>query len=634
MRKWLVSAVIVLTTYAGHGQLSPFAAEAGSLSAPQAQFLGDGGLVGEPLARFIGRNAHMGVPFAASAPDWGEEQSPYAGAITGAPAREDFGGGTNRSESSGTRYKASSYVPLDSWIYAAMDRLAVMGYLPTSTATIRPWTRLECARLLAEAHAGFDENDEAAAPLLAALDLEFAHETGVIEGAGNNGARVEDAYVRYTGIAGTPLRDSFHFGQSLDDDFGRPYGKGVNGITGLSVSAEAASVAVYVRGEYQHASAMPAYSDSAMQTIASYDGLPFGWDLRNGTTDRIRLIEAYSALNLADWQISFGQQSLWWGPDRTTSLILSNNAEAMPMLRFARVKPARMPGKLGWLGPVHFDGFFARQGGVHYVGLGPAFTLYGSAGEPLKPPPYLWGVNFSFKPTANFELGFAHTVIFAGYGRPLNLNTFLHTFSVLGNGQAVDPGKRTTEFNLTYHLPGFRRNVSVYTEEFAWDDPIEGKFLSRFAMDPGIYIARVPWVKRMDLRVEGVYTDLPGLVDGAYFYDNYHYPQGYTNYGQILGSWIGRQGSGGKACSTYWFNGRTKAAVSYRKDSADKAYLSGGNLSDISASMTWKGKKGTEISAMSQYERWKFPLLGAGTQSNITTSLELRVFAKMRIGGK
>jgi len=545
---------------------------------------------------------------------------------------------SEREESSRTKFKASSYVPLDSWIYSAFDRLAAMGYVPTGSATVRPWTRLECARLLAEAHENADWDDEVSPPLLAALDLELAHETGVIDGARNIEAQVDSVYGRSTTIAGAPLRDSFHFGQTLADDFGRPYGHGENGITGASVRAEAGALAVYLRGEYQYAAAMPAYSQAAQQAIASFgpngDALPFGWNMRNGVTSRIRMLEAYAAVNFANWQICFGQQGLWWGPDRTTSLILSNNAEAMPMLRFARVRPMKMPGILNAAGPVYFDFFFAREGGVHYVGLGPSFTLYGSAAKPLNPPPYIWGATFSIKPSPNFEFGFGHTVIFAGYGRPLNFKTFLQTFSALGNGQAVDPGKRAEEFNLTYHLPGLRRTVEAYTEMFAWDDPIEGKFFARYAMDPGLYMPRLPGIKKMDLRMEGVYTNLPKLVGLAYFYSNAHYPQGYTNYGQIMGGWIGRQGVGGQVSSSYWLTGHTKATASYRRMTVDKSFLQGGDLSDISGTMTWIRGSGVEFSAMGQFERWKFPLLQSGVQSNFTASFEMRVHPNARVGSK
>jgi hypothetical protein len=302
----------------------------------------------------------------------------------------------------------------------------------------------------------------------------------------------------------------------------------------------------------------------------------------------------------------------------------------MPMLRLARAKPIKLPGILAGLGPLHFDAFMAREGGVHYVGLGTNFTIYGSPGQSLTPPPYLWGLAISIKPTDNLELGFAHTVIFAGYGRPLTFGTFLHTFSVLGNGQDVDPGKRATEFNFTYHPPGLRRSVVLYTEEFAWDDPIEGKFVARYAMDPGIYIPKLPGLKKLDIRMEGVYTNLPKLVDPSYFYYNAHYPQGYTNYGQILGSWVGRQGSGGQASTSYWFSARNKAILTYRKLSSDKSFLQGGNMSDVSASINWLIKPQIEFSAMGQYERRKFPLLQMTGSSNFTTTFELRFFPKER----
>jgi len=529
-------------------------------------------------------------------------------------------------QASVTSQMGSSYVRLDSWVYDAFDRLAAMGYGWSGSAVIRPWTRLECARVLQEAHDALEKEDPIAAPLLDALDEEFAYEEKLREGDRNQDAQVEDVYARFTGISGSPLRDSYHFAQTLVDDYGRPYGQGANAIAGFSSHAEVGPLAFYARGEYQYASAIPAYNVAAQQAIAASDGLPYGWATRFGTTSRVRPVEAYAALNVSDWQFSFGQQSLWWGPDRSTSLILSNNTEAMPMLRLARARPLKLPG----LGPLHMDLFFAREGGIHYVGLGPTFTVFGSASQPLTPPPYIWGVTFSIKPTENFEFGFGHDAIFAGYGRPLNLQTFVHTFSIAGNGQAVDPGKRTTEFNFSYHVPGLRKWLVVYSEAFAYNNPVEGKFVARFAVDPGIYLPQLPGFRRLDLRVEGVNTNLPGLTDQAYFYANAHYPQGYTNYGQIFGSWIGRQGSGGQATSTYWFSARNKAAVSYRRMTVDKSYLQGGNLEDFSGSITWMIRPRIELSATSQYESWKFPLLAAGTRSDVSTSFGVRLFPKVR----
>lgn len=537
----------------------------------------------------------------------------------------------NSEEDRATSQMGSSYVPLDSWMYDAFDRLAAMGYLRTSSAVVRPWTRLECARLLAEARENTEEDDQIAMPLLDALDAELQHETKLRDGVPNQGAQVESFYGRFTGISGTPLGDSFHFAQTLVDDNGRPYGQGANAIAGVSGRSEAGPLSIYLRGEYQYASAIPVYSASAQQAIAASDGLPFGWAERAGTTSRIRPVEAYASLNISDWQFSFGQQSLWWGPDRSSSMILSNNAEAMPMLRLTRAKPLTLPSFLSVLGPVHSDFFIAREGGIHYVRLGPTFILHGDPNRPLDPPPYVWGAAFSIKPTENLELGAAHTTIFAGLGRPLNLKTFLHTFSLTGNGQPVDPGKRATEFNFSYRVPGLRKWLVVYTEAFAYDNPLDRISFERYAFAPGIYLPQLPGLRKMDLRVEGVNTNLPGLGQ-AYYYSNAHYAQGYTNYGQIFGSWVGRQGSGETASSTYWFTARNKASVSYRRMVADKSFLQGGTLQDFSGSITWLLRPGIELSAKSQYESWKFPLLSPGIKTDVSTSFEIRIFPKARVG--
>src|SRR5216684_2653674 len=42
----------------------------------------------------------------------------------------------------------SPYVPLDSWVYPTLDRLAALGVIHNEFLGMRPWTRLECARLV------------------------------------------------------------------------------------------------------------------------------------------------------------------------------------------------------------------------------------------------------------------------------------------------------------------------------------------------------------------------------------------------------------------------------------------------------------------------------------------------------
>jgi hypothetical protein len=52
----------------------------------------------------------------------------------------------------------SPYVELDSWIYPAIERLTALGYIHDVFLGMRPWTGLECARLVQEAGEAMDSS--------------------------------------------------------------------------------------------------------------------------------------------------------------------------------------------------------------------------------------------------------------------------------------------------------------------------------------------------------------------------------------------------------------------------------------------------------------------------------------------
>src|SRR5271166_1560786 len=159
------------------------------------------------------------------------------------------------------RNMGSPYVPLDSWVYPALDRLTALGYIHTGFADMRPWTRMECARQVKVASGRIAE-DEAqareAARLHHALQMEFAREVTLLGGGDNAELRLESAYTRSTEIVGKPLTDGDHFGQTVINDYGRPEEQGFNNISGLSGWATDGPFVLYVRGEYQHSPSAPA----------------------------------------------------------------------------------------------------------------------------------------------------------------------------------------------------------------------------------------------------------------------------------------------------------------------------------------------------------------------------------------
>src|SRR5437588_545345 len=110
-------------------------------------------------------------------------------------------------ESAGPQNLASPYVPLDSWIYPALDRLAGLGLIDSGFAGMRPWTRRECLRQLSEAEeklAGEDNNE--AQKLVNALQREFHPEgEGTGDGDDRGTLRLESVYSRTEHISGMPL---------------------------------------------------------------------------------------------------------------------------------------------------------------------------------------------------------------------------------------------------------------------------------------------------------------------------------------------------------------------------------------------------------------------------------------------
>ena len=171
-----------------------------------------------------------------------------------------------------------AYVPLDSWVYPAVERLSALGYVTTQSFSLRPWTRLECARLVAEAAKNSADTDAPAEveQLYRALAHEFGFESELMNGERNLSAQLESVYSRFLEISGTPLTDNYHFGQTLLNDYGRPYQHGFNAIDGASGWATAGPLVLYLRGEYQYAPSGPAPTQVMLNFFNGTDAWPTG----------------------------------------------------------------------------------------------------------------------------------------------------------------------------------------------------------------------------------------------------------------------------------------------------------------------------------------------------------------------
>lgn len=529
-------------------------------------------------------------------------------------------------ESNSPSHRGSPYVPLDSWIYPALERLAAMGLVHSQFLGMRPWTRSECARLLTEI-AGPASEFPVVQGIYTALLQEFQPELE----SWKTQARLESIYFRTTQISGLPI-SGYDFGQTIINDFGRPYEQGTNFVSGSSFWATSGPWVAYVRGEYESSPSAPPLSLAARQFMALSQFLRFEGPFPAVSTpsvSRFNLLEAYVGVNLSNWQITFGNQSIWWGPGEGGSMLMSTNAAPMPMIRINRVSPFTIPFISKFLGPMKIELFFARLSGQNFVN-GPT-GIIGSYANPLTDQPFLHGQKISFKPTPNFEFGFSRTTIMGGPGVPLTIGTFKHSLLSLANGlpgTPQDPGDRRSAMDWTYRLPKLRNWVTFYGDAFTDDQFSPIAYWDRSAISAGLYISQFPKLPKFDLRVEGVYTDVPagGALSHGFFYFNSRFLDGYANDGNLIGSWIGRESQGAQAWTNYWLSPRTRFQLNFRHQKVSQQYIpGGGTLTDFEARTDFTLRKNVQVMLSVQHERWLFPILQPGVQRNIAATVGIEI---------
>jgi hypothetical protein len=536
----------------------------------------------------------------------------------------------------------SPYIPVDSWVYPAVLRLYSLGFVDTVYLGMRPWTRSSVSNMLDEVGSRIEDYDagpatDEAERIYQALTRELHYNTQNQCLAPEDKVRVESVYSVARGISGTSIRDSYHLGSTIINDYGRPYQNGFNNYTGISGYASAGRFLLHVRGEFHEAPTAVGYSTTLAQTLSGIDQIPFinpvtGLPYNQatiplgpiGAATTGRLIEAYASARLLNHEISFGKQDDWLGPGLGGSMAYSNNAENIYSFRINRVEPLHIPLLSLLTGPFRYE-----------------FLIGSLKGHTYPNDPWVHLEKISFRPTANLEFGFERTVIWGGKGHePINLHTFLKSFfSLTASTPAVknspqDPGARFGAFDFSYRLPFVRNWLTLYSDSEVHDDvsPIDAP--RRASWRPGIYLSHVPGIPQLDVRVEAVSTDPPitNSNGGLFMYYETIQKQGYTNQGQLFGDWIGREDKGGQGWITYHLSGNEWLQIGLRNQKAAKDFIPGGTtLNDISFQVVKRIGKDFEINGNFAYERWKAPIYLSGQQTVTTTTIQLTWFPQRKL---
>lgn len=527
--------------------------------------------------------------------------------------------------------RGSTYIPIDSWIYPALDRLQALGYINYAYLGLRPWTRLSITHVLDQTaqFQDFTANDDQAYQIYLALRKELNTPTHTLADLRNPRNSFESAYTRLGGISGTPLRDSFHLGQTFVNDYGRPYQEGFNPLVGFSTRSEAGRFALYFRGEYQHSPDAPGYSQSLANTLSTIDGVPIATYPNQSIipvgpiapVNDFRIVEANISYLLLNHEFSFGKSDHWMGPAKGGSFAYSNNAENIYAFQIDRIEPLYIPLLSKLTGPFRYQFF---------VG-----SLKGHV-DPRDP--WMHVEKISFKPTVNLEFGFERSVIWGGKGHvPITIHSFLKSFFSVQNVSAEeklsrnDPGARFGAFDFSYRLPFVRKWLTLYTDSWAHDDVNPISAPRRAAIRPGIYLSHVPGLAPLDFRMEAASTDPPTSRSngGQFLYTEQVQKEGYTNKGFIIGDWIGRESKGGQAWLTYHLSPREDIQFSYRNAKAAKDFIPGGTTQNsFQFSAVKRLHEDFELRGLVQYEGWKAPVYKPGLQSNTAVAFQVTWFPR------
>jgi hypothetical protein len=241
----------------------------------------------------------------------------------------------------------------------------------------------------------------------------------------------------------------------------------------------------------------------------------------------------------------------------------------------------------------------------------------------------------SFEPTRNLEIGFERTAIWGGKGHvPITVHSFLKSFFSFQNVPVAekfsrnDPGARFGEFDFSYRLPFVRNWLTIYTDSLSHDDVSPISAPRRAGLRPGLYLARLPGVPKLDLRVEAALTDpsVSNSTGGRFLvYENLQ-PQGPTNKGFLFGDAIGREDKGGNAWLTYHLSPEEQVQVSWRGVKAAKDFVPDGTTQNqfrADAIKQFGAEKQIKAHVWAQYEQWKAPVYRLGAQSDTTVEGEI-----------
>ena len=422
---------------------------------------------------------------------------------------------------------SSVNVPLDSWVYEALDALEGYGLIDTALHSTRPYTKLETARLAGEAiknweaqisrqkPIGFGEQ-ELIPTLLNRFKREFQVELvelGILEGSRSASflKPVDEINFKYIFQTDNPVVRPQLGNQPPTQRIPPIYNN--DGI----VYQKGTSFLTEIRGEARFWNHFSFYYQPIFKAF-------------EGEGAKVELEKGYLKAEAFNVEIEVGRDSLWWGPGRNGALLMTNNAQPFDLVKFSNSQLLQLP----LLGLFKFNLFLSKLDNL----------------KPSVPNPQLYGLHLNFKPHPNFEVGLSQIAIFGGEGTKISLGDYSRILYSNQNyeGNLESNQQVSVDFawrwpNMGYYLP-VARSLKLYAE---WGAEDTGIFPDRRAYLLGFFLTDFLKMGRIGLRFEYANTTVPAVPWAWYTHGTY--PP--TYHGLLFGDHLGSNGEEFFARLTY-----------------------------------------------------------------------------------
>jgi len=414
-----------------------------------------------------------------------------------------------------TAHAASPNVPLGSWVYPYIEKLASLGYMDSYIAGQLPLNRVEVAQLVDQAEEKYNQEGKASdliPGILNRLKREFTEEIAIMYD--------ETDHISYL----KPLQ-SFYFeypylGNPMDmeNEAGRIYGEQNNFQGGFVSQGEMGDhFAFLIHPEFRE---------------------------RKGLGYETKIIEGYGKLSFKSLEIEGGLDTMWWGQGRHGNLLLSNNAQSFKILKMGHSSPTILPWILKYLGAAKFSFFVAKldDNRPHL--------------DPSDENPKFCGMKLSIKPFPFFEWASSRTFITSDFWNGLIGK------GTGGKGSTSPLGPKVNHLGgheWRLRIPLKLQPVTFYGEHIGGEEGWIHLW--------GFYLPRILNLEKLDIRIE--YANTWWNQDPSDVYRHARFD--YTYKGRIMGHHMDRDADDLFVGFSYYVNPDLKIGFSFDGERHGKA---------------------------------------------------------------